>query len=38
LHPDLLRFGASSLLGDIEQQLEHFITGAYSAPWHHPMG
>jgi len=38
LHPDLLRFGASSLLGDIEQQLEHHVSGAYSAPWHHPMG
>ena len=28
--PELFRFGASSLLGDIERQLEHFATGAYS--------
>ncbi|MBE0412679.1 deoxyribose-phosphate aldolase [Yoonia sp.] len=38
LHPDLLRFGASSLLGDIERQLEHHVTGAYSAQWRHPIG
>jgi len=25
--PELFRFGASSLLGDIERQLEHFATG-----------
>jgi deoxyribose-phosphate aldolase len=25
--PDLFRFGASSLLGDIERQLEHHVTG-----------
>ena len=31
LQPDLFRFGASSLLGDIERQLEHHVTGAYSA-------
>ena len=36
--PDLFRFGASSLLGDIERQLEHYVTGAYSAKWRHPMG
>ena len=36
--PDLLRFGASSLLGDIERQLEHFITGYYSASYRHPIG
>ena len=36
--PDLLRFGASSLLGDIERQLEHFITGHYSASYSHPIG
>ncbi|NQV67077.1 MAG: deoxyribose-phosphate aldolase [Rhodobacteraceae bacterium] len=36
--PDLLRFGASSLLGDIERQLEHFITGHYSASYRHPIG
>jgi deoxyribose-phosphate aldolase len=37
LRPDLFRFGASSLLGDIERQLEHHATGAYSAGWRHPM-
>ncbi|MBX6363111.1 MAG: deoxyribose-phosphate aldolase [Gemmatimonadetes bacterium] len=35
--PDLFRFGASSLLGDIERQLEHFVTGRYSAAHRHPM-
>lgn len=38
LHNDLFRFGASSLLGDIERQLEHHVTGAYSAGWRHPIG
>ncbi|MEO0664339.1 MAG: deoxyribose-phosphate aldolase [Pseudomonadota bacterium] len=38
LRPDLLRFGASSLLGDIERQLEHHVTGAYSAGWRHALG
>ena len=33
----LFRFGASSLLGDIERQLEHQATGAYSARYNHPM-
>ena len=37
LRADLFRFGASSLLGDIERQLEHHVTGAYSASWRHPM-
>lgn len=37
LMPDLFRFGASSLLGDIERQLEHHVTGAYSAGYRHPM-
>ena len=37
LRPDLFRFGASSLLGDIERQLEHHVTGAYSASWRHAM-
>lgn len=37
LTPDLFRFGASSLLGDIERQLEHFVTGRYSAGYRHPM-
>ena len=31
LEPDLFRFGASSLLNDIERQLEHHLTGHYSA-------
>ncbi len=38
LQPDLFRFGASSLLGDIERQLEHYVTGAYSASYRHAMG
>ena len=38
LRPDLFRFGASSLLGDIERQLEHHLTGAYSANHRHPIG
>jgi len=38
LQPDLFRFGASSLLGDIERQLEHHLTGRYSAGFRHPMG
>ena len=38
LRPDLLRFGASSLLGDIERQLEHHVTGRYSAGYRHAMG
>lgn len=37
LQPELFRFGASSLLGDIERQLEHFLTGRYSASYRHPM-
>lgn len=38
LRPELFRFGASTLLADIERQLEHFVTGRYSAYHHHPMG
>ncbi|SHH54290.1 deoxyribose-phosphate aldolase [Marivita hallyeonensis] len=38
LRNDLFRFGASSLLGDIERQLEHHVTGAYSASWRHASG
>ncbi|MFA7432764.1 MAG: deoxyribose-phosphate aldolase [Gemmobacter sp.] len=38
LRPDLFRFGASSLLGDIERQLEHHVTGACSAGYRHVMG
>jgi deoxyribose-phosphate aldolase len=38
LMPDLFRFGASSLLTDLERQLYHFITGHYAAKHHMPMG
>lgn len=38
LQPDLFRFGASSLLGDIERQLDHHLSGAYSAAYRHPIG
>jgi deoxyribose-phosphate aldolase len=38
LEPELFRFGASSLLADIERQLEHFVTGRYSAGFRHPQG
>lgn len=38
LQPDMFRFGASSLLGDIERQLEHHVTGRYSAGFRHPIG
>lgn len=37
LKPDLFRFGASSLLGDIERQLEHNVTGRYSSADRHGM-
>lgn len=37
LEPDLFRLGASSLLTDIERQLEHYVTGRYSAAHRHPM-
>ncbi|WP_085307883.1 deoxyribose-phosphate aldolase [Planktotalea arctica] len=37
LQPDLFRFGASSLLNDIERQLEHHVTGAYSATYRHAL-
>jgi deoxyribose-phosphate aldolase len=37
LRPQLFRLGASSLLGDIERQLEHHVTGQYSAAFRHPM-
>ncbi len=38
LAPDLFRIGASSLLADIERQLEHHVEGAYSAFNRHPIG
>jgi deoxyribose-phosphate aldolase len=37
LDPQLFRFGASSLLTDIERQLEHHVFGHYSAAWRHAM-
>jgi deoxyribose-phosphate aldolase len=37
LEPELFRFGASSLLTDIERQLEHHLTGRYSANHRHAM-
>ena len=37
LEPELFRFGASSLLTDIERQLEHHVTGRYSAAYRHPL-
>jgi len=36
LDPQLFRFGASGLLTDIERQLEHFVTGRYSAAHRQP--
>ena len=38
LKPVLFRFGASSLLTDLERQLYHYITGHYAARHHMPMG
>jgi deoxyribose-phosphate aldolase len=38
LMPDLFRFGASSLLTDLERQLYHYISGHYAAKHHMPMG
>jgi deoxyribose-phosphate aldolase len=38
LMPNLFRFGASSLLTDLERQLYHYITGHYAAKHHMPMG
>lgn len=37
LQPDLFRLGASGLLNDIERQLEHYVTGRYSASDRHGM-
>lgn len=37
MRPNLFRIGASSLLTDIERQLEYFLTGRYSAGYRHPM-
>lgn len=38
LNNHLFRFGASSLLTDIERQLSHYVTGHYAAGHHMPMG
>jgi deoxyribose-phosphate aldolase len=37
LEPELLRIGASTLLNDIERQLEYYVTGRYSAGYRHPI-
>jgi len=37
LRPQLFRIGASSMLGDIERQLEFHATGRYSAGHRHPL-
>ena len=37
LKAELFRFGASGLLTDIERQLEHQVTGRYSADYRHPI-
>ena len=37
LEPSLFRIGASGMLGDIERQLEHHLTGHYSATYRHPV-
>lgn len=36
-HPDLFRIGASSLLLDIERQIQHGLTGHYAAKYYMPM-
>ena len=37
LQPDLFRLGASSMLADIERQLEHYVTGRYAASSRHAL-
>jgi deoxyribose-phosphate aldolase len=37
LEPGLFRIGASSLLADIERQLEHHLTGRYASFEHHAL-
>ena len=37
MKPALFRLGASSLLGDIERQLFHYVTGRYAAAHELPM-
>ena len=37
MRAELFRLGASGLLNDIERQLEHHVTGRYSADYRHPI-
>jgi deoxyribose-phosphate aldolase len=37
LEPELFRFGASGMLGDIERQLAYHSSGRYSAGYRHPI-
>ncbi len=37
LRPNRFRMGASSMLGDIERQLEHHVTGRYAASHRHSV-
>jgi deoxyribose-phosphate aldolase len=37
LQSELFRIGASTLLNDIERQLDHYATGHYSASYRHAM-
>lgn len=37
LRPDLFRLGASSMLADIERQIEHHVTGRYAASHRHAI-
>lgn len=37
MEPGLFRIGASSLLADIERQLEHHVTGRYASAAHHAL-
>ncbi|MCB2115148.1 MAG: deoxyribose-phosphate aldolase [Rhodobacteraceae bacterium] len=37
LRPDLFRLGASSMLADIERQLDHHVTGRYAASFRHSL-
>ena len=37
LRPDLFRLGASSMLADIERQLEHHLTGRYASASRHAI-
>ncbi len=37
MRPALFRLGASSMLGDIERQLEHFVTGRYADATRHAL-